>query len=173
MKKSFIPNIFTFTNLSCGIVSIYNTFYENYLLSCLFILIAGIVDRYDGKIARLFNVTSEIGKELDSLADLVSFGVAPSFLMFIIYDLSELGPLGIIGFMGLLIFPICGAYRLAKYNISTFNGFYTGIPITVVGSFMALFVLCTININLPSIVPFMLMLIGSYLMISKLKFKKF
>lgn len=172
MKKSFIPNIFTFTNLSCGIISILNTFDRNYIFSCLFILFAGIVDRYDGRIARKLDVTSEIGKELDSLADLVSFGVAPSLLMFIIYNFSSPGLLGIIGFISLLILPICGAYRLAKYNISTFDGVYTGVPITVVGCFMALFVLCTMDKNISVWIPIILVFIGSYLMVSKLKLKK-
>ncbi|ASW43418.1 CDP-diacylglycerol--serine O-phosphatidyltransferase [Clostridium isatidis] len=172
MKRSFIPNIFTFTNLSCGIMSLINAFDRNYLFSCLFILFAGIVDRYDGRIARKLNVTSEIGKELDSLADLVSFGVAPSILMFIIYNFSDLGPLGIIGFTCLLLLPICGAYRLAKYNISNFDGVYTGVPITIVGCFMALFVLCTVNKNISEWIPTILIFIGSYLMVSKFKFKK-
>ena len=85
MRKSCIPNVFTFINLSCGIISILCTFEKNYLFASFFILIAALVDRYDGRIARWLNVSSELGKELDSLADLVSFGVAPSILMFLMY----------------------------------------------------------------------------------------
>ena len=111
MKKSCIPNIFTFINLSCGIISILYTMSGNYLFACFFILIAALVDRYDGRVARWLNVSSELGKELDSLADLVSFGVAPSILTFLMYELKNVGPAGIIGIAVLLAFPICGAYR--------------------------------------------------------------
>ena len=172
MKKSSIPNIFTFINLSCGIISMLYTFKFNYLWASIFILLAGLVDRYDGRIARYLNVTSEVGKELDSLADLVSFGVAPSILMFIIYNLSEYGPFGLIGLSVLLLLPICGAFRLARYNISSFDGVYTGVPITIVGCFLAFVVLVTINISIPTIIPVLLMIVCSYLMVSNMKLKK-
>jgi len=86
MKKSCIPNVFTFINLSCGILSILSTFDKNYLWAGIFIIIAGLVDRYDGRIARYLQVSSDLGKELDSLADLVSFGVAPSILIYLLFD---------------------------------------------------------------------------------------
>lgn len=141
MRKSCIPNLFTFINLSCGIISILCTFDKNYLLACVFILVAGLVDRYDGRVARWLDVSSDLGKELDSLADLVSFGVAPSILVFILYNLREVGPGGIIGLVVLLTFPICGAFRLARYNATDFDGSFRGVPITIAGAFMALFVL--------------------------------
>lgn len=173
MRKSNIPNIFTFINLSCGILSLLSTFNSNYQLACIFILIAALVDRYDGRIARYLQVTSDLGKELDSLADLVSFGVAPSILVFLLFDFYTLGPSGIIGMIPLLIFPICGSFRLARYNASEFDGVFTGVPITVVGSILALFSLFTINKNISAIIPFLLLLLGSYLMVSKFKLKKF
>lgn len=172
MKKSSIPNIFTFINLSCGIISILSTFKFDYLWASIFILLAGLVDRYDGRIARHLNVTSEVGKELDSLADLVSFGVAPSILMYIIYNLSEYGPFGLVGLSVLLLLPICGAFRLARYNISSFDGVFTGVPITIVGCFLAIVVLVTINISIPTIIPVLLMAVCSYLMVSNMKLKK-
>ncbi|MDV4151952.1 CDP-diacylglycerol--serine O-phosphatidyltransferase [Clostridium sp. AL.422] len=172
MRKSCIPNVFTFINLSCGIISILYTFDKNYLFSCFFILIAALVDRYDGRIARWLNVSSELGKELDSLADLVSFGVAPSILTFLMYDLNNVGPLGIIGFIVLLAFPICGAYRLARYNASTFDGVFTGVPITIAGSFIAIFAFFTINRNITPWLPIILLILGSYLMVSTFKLKK-
>lgn len=172
MKKSCIPNIFTFINLSCGILSILYTFEKNYLFACFFILIAALVDRYDGRVARWLNVSSELGKELDSLADLVSFGVAPSILAFLVYNLSEFGPFGFIGIIVLLSFPICGAYRLARYNTSTFDGVFTGVPITVAGSFIAIFVFFTLNKNITQIIPVLLLILGSYLMVSTFKLKK-
>lgn len=175
MKKSSIPNLFTFANLAFGIMSILATYNENYVLSAILILLAGLVDRYDGRVARALNVSSEIGKELDSLADLVSFGVAPSILTFILYKFAELSvPYQIIGYSLVIIFPICGAYRLARYNISTFDGVFTGIPITIAGTLMAVFSIITVYaINIPIIVPIILMVAFSYLMVSTLQLKKF
>lgn len=173
MKKSCIPNIFTFINLSFGILSLLSTFEEKYKLACIFILLAALVDRYDGRIARFLNVSSDIGKELDSLADLVSFGVAPAILIFLIFDFNTLGPSGLFGYISLLLFPICGAFRLARYNASEFNGVFTGVPITVTGSFLALFALFTVNGNISAIIPFLLILLCSYLMVSTFKLKKF
>ncbi|MBE6054661.1 MAG: CDP-diacylglycerol--serine O-phosphatidyltransferase [Clostridium sartagoforme] len=172
MRKSCIPNIFTFINLSCGIMSILYTFKQNYLFACFFILIAAIVDRYDGRIARWLDVSSDLGKELDSLADLVSFGVAPSILTFLMYELNNVGPLGIIGIIVLLAFPICGAYRLARYNASSFDGVFTGVPITIVGSFIAIFAFFTIDRNVSPLIPIILLALGSYLMVSTFKLKK-
>ena len=173
MKKSCIPNIFTFINLSFGILSLLSTLEEKYKLACIFVLLAALVDRYDGRIARFLNVSSDLGKELDSLADLVSFGVAPAILIFLIFDFNTLGPSGLFGYISLLLFPICGAFRLARYNASEFNGVFTGVPITVTGSFLALFALFTVNGNISAIIPFLLILLCSYLMVSTFKLKKF
>lgn len=173
MKKSWIPNAFTFINLSFGVLAILATLESNYILSSVFIILAALVDRYDGRIARFLNVSSDLGKELDSLADLVSFGVAPSLLVFLVFNFKTLDPFGILGIIILLIFPICGAFRLARYNATTFEGVFTGVPITAAGSFMALFVLLTKNINIPNIIPICLMFICSYSMVSKFKLKKF
>lgn len=172
MKKSCIPNIFTFINLSCGIISILYTFNKNYLFACFFILIAALVDRYDGRVARWLNVSSELGKELDSLSDLVSFGVAPSILAFLMYELENVGPAGIIGTVVLLAFPICGAYRLARYNTSTFDGVFTGVPITITGSCIAIFAFFTINRHVSPWIPIILLILGAYLMVSTFKLKK-
>ena len=173
MRKSCIPNIFTFINLSCGVFSLLSTFEKQYVLASIFILIAGLVDRYDGRVARFLQVSSDLGKELDSLADLVSFGVAPSILVFLLFDFYTLGPAGILGILPLLLFPICGAFRLARYNASEFNGVFTGVPITVTGSALALFCLFTINKNISALIPLLLLLLGSYLMVSTFKLTKF
>lgn len=173
MRKSCIPNLFTFINLSFGILSILATFDGNFGLASTFIIAAGLVDRYDGRVARFLQVSSDLGKELDSLADLVSFGVAPSILIFILFNLKSYGPFGIIGIITLLIFPICGAYRLARYNTAAFDGVFTGVPITVVGCFIAIFALLSFKYTISPIIPVILMIIGSYLMVSTLKLKKF
>lgn len=172
MKKSFIPNIFTFINLSCGIFSILSSHYNNFVLGSIFILLAGFVDRYDGRIARYLQVSSELGKELDSLADLVSFGVAPSILAFFLFNLNTFGPKGILGFILLITLPICGAFRLARYNVSTFDGVFTGVPITIVGCFIALFSLISFYTTKVSFLAIIFMILGSYFMVSTMKLKK-
>ena len=172
MQKSCIPNIFTFTNLSCEVISLLLTFQEKFVLSSIFILLAGLVDRYDGRVARYLNVSSELGKELDSLADLVSFGVAPSLLIYISFNLNLIGPKGIIGTAILITLPICGAFRLARYNTSTFDGIFTGVPITIIGCFLALLGLLSNYIYIPMILSVIFMILGSYLMVSNIKLKK-
>ncbi|SHI24873.1 MULTISPECIES: CDP-diacylglycerol--serine O-phosphatidyltransferase [Clostridium] len=172
MRKSSIPNIFTFANLGFGVLSLLATYNNNYSFAAIFIIIAGLVDRYDGRIARFLQVSSELGKELDSLADLVSFGVAPAFLTFVMYDFQNLGPVGLIGYMLVIVFPVCGAFRLARYNLSTFDGVFTGIPITIAGSVIALFDLITVNSPTTQIIPIIFMIALSYLMISTFKLKK-
>ncbi|MGL5634367.1 MAG: CDP-diacylglycerol--serine O-phosphatidyltransferase [Sarcina sp.] len=173
MKKSCIPNIFTFINLGCGILSLLATFNEKFILAAVLIIIAAIVDRYDGRIARYLNVSSELGKELDSLADLVSFGVAPAILCFILFNFETFIGFGILGYAILLAFPICGAFRLARYNVTEFDGDFRGVPITVAGVAMAIYALITAGFNfLNPYIPFVLLIIFAYLMVSKIKLKK-
>lgn len=169
MKKSYLPNILTFGNLTFGLLSLIMTFEANYRFSAIFILLASLMDRYDGKVARFLQVSSSFGKELDSLADLISFGVAPSILIFNLYNFISLGYLGYICF---LIFPLAGAYRLARYNCSKFDNVYTGIPITLAGILVALYALIPLNSSTNFPLTIIIMLILSYLMVSKFKLKK-
>ncbi|SUY46357.1 CDP-diacylglycerol--serine O-phosphatidyltransferase [Clostridium putrefaciens] len=169
MKKSFLPNLFTFANLGFGIMSLLMNFRGDYKLACILIIIAGLIDRYDGTIARMLDVSSDLGKQLDSLSDLVSFGVAPSMLAYNMYNFINLG---ILGYALLIIFPICGAYRLAKFNSVEFKGFFSGIPITAAGCIMAIFGLLTLKSEINFILPILLMSVLSYLMISTIKIKK-
>ncbi|QAA31796.1 CDP-diacylglycerol--serine O-phosphatidyltransferase [Clostridium manihotivorum] len=170
MIKKWIPNLLTFANLSFGIFSIISAFKHNFIFGAAFILIAALIDRYDGRIARLLNVSSELGKELDSLSDLISFGVAPSLLLLIKY--APLSNIYIIDIGFVLLYIICGAYRLARYNTSTFNGIFTGVPITITGSLLALFSFSTPANSIYYLVSTILLVSFSYLMISKLEFKK-
>ena len=134
MFKKSIPSLFTFTNLALGIVSVLFTLNKNFFVAALLIIVSAAMDRYDGKIARFFSCTSEFGKELDSLSDLISFGTAPAILAWGYY----LKNFGILGYIICIIFPIAGAFRLARYNVSEFNNVYTGIPITIAGAVVAL-----------------------------------
>ncbi|WP_129596225.1 CDP-diacylglycerol--serine O-phosphatidyltransferase [Anaerophilus nitritogenes] len=163
MYKRQIPNLFTLLNLILGILSILFIFDEKYVLSAVLIIIAGMMDRMDGKMARKLDVVSDFGKELDSLCDLISFGLAPALLMWHL-NLMALGDIGIIV---TLVFVVCGTIRLARYNITDFEGVYLGIPITLCGGLVALMSLYSTKYvaNLNFLLITMLFL--SYAMISK------
>ncbi|MBZ4664254.1 MAG: pssA [Caloramator sp.] len=168
LKKDFIPNLFTFANLSLGMVSIMATFNNNLKLAAILIMSAALLDRYDGRIARRIGVSSELGKELDSLADLVSFGAAPAILSWQLYLIN----FGLIGYIITLLFPIAGAFRLARFNVTKFNNVFTGVPITVAGAVVALDNL--IEVYKPhSYISTVIFIIFAYLMVSKLQIKKF
>lgn len=170
VAKSTVPNLFTLGNLGFGILSIMMTFQSNYRWASIFILFAALMDRYDGRVARFLNVSSDIGKELDSLADLVSFGVAPAILIFDLYNFINLPAM--FGYVVLLLFPLAGAYRLARYNSTDFSGVFSGIPITMAGLFISMYSFLTINHPTNAPLTIVLMLVLSYLMVSKIKFKK-
>jgi CDP-diacylglycerol--serine O-phosphatidyltransferase len=173
MFKKFIPNFLTLTNLSFGVLSILELMKQNYCASALFIMMAAFIDRYDGKIARLLNVSSEIGKELDSLADLISFGVAPALLVFHKFNFLNLGTLKGIGVCCLLLYIMCGSYRLARYNISEFDGAFIGVPITVAGFILALYALVIPVSSVAVLLSIILLLLSGFCMVSKFEFKKF
>jgi CDP-diacylglycerol---serine O-phosphatidyltransferase len=168
MNKSMLPNLFTFANLSFGMLAILLTLTDSHTLAAIMIACAGFVDRYDGKIARKFNASSPIGKELDSLADLVSFGAAPAVLSWSTF----LSSYGIIGYIITILFPIAGAYRLARYNVTEFEDVFMGVPITIAGGIIALDIIIATQVVEHNIISSGLMLLLSYLMISKVKIQK-
>ena len=118
MIRSQFPNVITLGSIFLGFLSILNSFMDEYSIACYFILFAAILDSVDGKIARLFGVTSDFGKQLDSLSDLVSFCIAPSFL---IYVLFSHGMPGISGEIIACIPLFIGVIRLARFNIKEDN----------------------------------------------------
>lgn len=127
VSRKFIPSLFTILNAFAGFLSIVNTTSENFEIACWFIVYAGIFDVLDGIIARITKSVSDFGVELDSLADVISFGVAPSFLLYTIHFKNFDAP-GIVISSLILIFA---AIRLARFNISLV-GFdkekFTGVP---------------------------------------------
>ncbi|KAB3530461.1 CDP-diacylglycerol--serine O-phosphatidyltransferase [Alkaliphilus serpentinus] len=167
--KAQIPNMFTFLNLTLGILAIISILGEAYRLSALLILVAAFMDRFDGKLARKFDAESDFGKELDSLCDLISFGVAPAILIWSFH----LASVGVIGLVIIVLFAISGAYRLAKFNIIEFEGVYLGIPITLCGGIVALISLYASQYPTSVYFTGITMLFLSYAMISKrIKLKK-
>lgn len=132
--KSQAANLITICNLSFGGAAIMATLNEFYSYSVLFIFISALLDRYDGKVARKLQQESELGKQLDSMSDIISFGVAPAILMYevALVDFNTVG-------MGMAILYIsCGAFRLARFNVTEPNGYFTGLPITAAGTILTL-----------------------------------
>jgi CDP-diacylglycerol--serine O-phosphatidyltransferase len=114
--KSNIPNGFTLLNLLSGVIGIIWVLQGDILSGAYFILISAVFDFFDGFVARILKVPSEIGKELDSLADLVSFGVLPGFILFKMAELQS--NLEWLPYFTLIV-PLLSAYRLAKFNLDT------------------------------------------------------
>ncbi|AZR72645.1 CDP-diacylglycerol--serine O-phosphatidyltransferase [Anoxybacter fermentans] len=168
INKHWIPCTLTMTNLFLGILALLHAFQGKFNIAAFLIIIAACVDRADGKVARRFNLTSDFGKELDSLSDLISFGVAPAVIA---WGLS-LNELGNIGYLLTACFPISGAYRLARYNVTEFAGVFQGIPITVAGGLLSLVTLVTNRYDYHFLFYPAIILILSYLMVSKIPFQK-
>ena len=115
-KKRFFPNTLTITNMFLGFISIILIMQSEYINAGLLILLAGLMDIFDGKIARLLGISSKFGVEFDSLADTVSFCISPSLLVYSLYAYHLPFILSlVISFIPL----ICGTVRLAKYNLET------------------------------------------------------
>ena len=172
VTRSVIPNLFTAMNMFCGYLSMINSSEQNYFYAAWLIIIAAIFDALDGFAARLTNSSSELGVELDSLSDVVSFGAAPGFLIYSVY-LNQFEVFGVL-LSSLLL--IAGGFRLARFNVQLV-GFskthFTGLPIPSSGITVALFILAYIekidnkNISLV-IIPMVILL--SILMVSKIKY---
>ena len=129
--RYLLPNILTLGGVCLGISSIKFSIDGNFSLAVTLILCAAILDALDGRIARLIKGTSEFGKELDSLTDFVSFGIAPVFVLYF-WDLNKYGKLG---WAITLVYSVCCVLRLARFNLTKVeesqewkNNFFEGIP---------------------------------------------
>ena len=116
--KKHIPNIITLSNLVCGTLAVWQALQGNLICAALFIFLGAFFDFFDGMTARLLHVQSAIGKELDSLSDVVTFGVVPGFIVFSLLEsiTSQMGTMEWLKFIALLM-PALSSYRLAKFNL--------------------------------------------------------
>ena len=176
-KKSrvILPNILTLVGVCIGLTSIKFAFDGKFELSIIAVIVAGVIDGLDGRIARLIKGTSKVGKELDSLTDVISFGVAPAFIMYF-WALSEIGRLG---WLISLIYVICVALRLARFNVSSGgepswkDNFFEGIPSPAGGILVLMPLIYSFseiqffNPNYKMVVPILFIVI-SILLISKI-----
>ncbi|MGN8226478.1 CDP-diacylglycerol--serine O-phosphatidyltransferase [Gracilimonas sp. BCB1] len=179
-KKIAVPSFFTLMNLFSGFLAIISISDGDFIRGAWLIALAGLFDVFDGLMARLANATSDFGIELDSISDMVSFGVAPGFLIYS-WSLHELG------FVGIIVSalpPLCGAVRLARFNVNARlhpkPDFFVGLPIPaqaiILGAFfltfrdsLELFSFLENGVN-SALIPFIVVI--SFLMVSTLPFDK-
>ncbi len=169
-----ICNFITLLNIFCGTAAISLAINNQYVFAAILILAAAFLDMVDGKVARILKTTSSLGDNLDSLADLVSFGVAPLVLIF------TLNPqIPQIALIPLTVYLLCGVWRLARFNASPKNHLKTfsfqGLPITVAGGSIAstVWAFQKINRGSNSFILLILAMILAILMISKIKYPPF
>lgn len=173
--KAMIPNACTAANLFFGMLSILATYEGDYFWASVYIFLALIADGLDGRIARALGVSSEFGKEMDSLCDLGSFGIAPAFLA---YSFC-LHNFGTFGKAAAIIFALCGMWRLARFNVSTdvVHGFFMGLAIPAGGCIVASTTLLFSSLNIQpenfGMVYPITTIIVAYLMVSHVHYPNF
>lgn len=173
ITPSVIPNLFTAMNMFCGFLSIITASNGDYTYAAWLIFVAALFDALDGIVARLTNSSSELGVELDSLSDIVSFGAAPSYLLYSTY-FKQFDAVGIV--LSSLIL-IVGGFRLARFNIQLVGyekSFFLGLPIPSAALTIASFVLAYYDNGFSNpfkdmIIPMVLIL--SYLMVSNIRYE--
>ena len=173
--KSLLPNALTILGVCLGLSSIKFAIDLNYPMAIIAIGFAAILDTLDGRVARLIKGTSKVGKELDSLTDVISFGVAPGFIMYF-WALNEIGKFG---WMFVLVYTVCCALRLARFNLTIIDeketwkiNFFEGVPSPAAAGL----VLLPLILNLSGLIQFenyavlssIAILTTSILMVSKI-----
>ena len=178
MRKGvyILPNLFTTGNLFCGFWAIISVFQEKFFYAAVAILLACVFDVLDGKVARLSGATSKFGVQYDSLADLVSFGIAPALLAFS----WALRPYGKFGWLAAFLFVVCGALRLARFNVQSASGevkYFKGLPIPAAASMIALTILLYLRLIetdwVKDIVILVMIYILAFLMVSSIRYFSF
>jgi CDP-diacylglycerol--serine O-phosphatidyltransferase len=173
--RYLLPNILTLAGVCLGISSIKFSIDGNYSLAVTLILLAAILDALDGRIARLIKGTSEFGKELDSLTDFVSFGIAPVFTLYF----WELNTYGKLGWAITLIYSVCCVLRLARFNLTKIqeteewkNNFFEGVPSPAGGLLILMpliYELTNLNLgfNVKNLTPYLTVIVA-ILLVSKI-----
>ena len=173
-----LPGLFTVGNIFCGYVSIVRSTERDFEAAALLILVAALLDALDGRVARATGTSSEFGVQLDSIADVVSFGVAPAVLMFS-WSFSTFGR---VGWTVSFLFMICGAIRLARFNLQRSlhdRRFFVGMPIPAAAGILAASVYAhpeppdratEPHLGVPLLV---LVVLVSFLMVSRVRYRSF
>ena len=169
-----LPNLFTASSIFVGVISIVEASKGNFVLASWLILLALVFDGLDGRIARMTNTTSQFGVEFDSLADIISFGIAPAMLLYFFIG-HEFGRFGI---LVSALYVIFGAIRLARFNISTAKtdpNVFIGLPIPTAAVFVSMWILLFYKYNLEDYCMVLLFLsLGvAMLMVSNFRYPSF
>lgn len=167
--RRIVPNSISSLSLIFGILSIFNTIEQDFYYAAIFLILAVIADSLDGRAARMLGVGGDFGKELDSLCDLGSFGVAPAIMIYQ-YGMTELD---LVGKVIAAFFTIGGAMRLARFNVNagTVKGYFQGMPIPAGACCLATYVLSGYQFS-PELVALMTFVIA-VIMYSNVKFPDF
>lgn len=174
-KKFFhdnAANFVTFCNMLAGAISIIMSLNGKFRTAMAFIIIASIADRYDGKVARRLNTDSELGVQMDSMGDVISFGVAPAILVYTFRIMPLEGNIRIIGGISTMIYICAGAFRLARFNVDGMDedNSFQGMPIPIAGLIIVAMLMFGHKIG---IIPIIIAeFILALLMVSKIKIKK-
>ena len=175
MYVYILPNLMTVGNLFCGFYSILSSFKGDFKTASVMIVVAAIFDTLDGRLARLTRATSKFGAELDSLCDLVSFGVAPAMLMY----QWALSPFGRLGLMACFLFTACGALRLARFNVQVGvveKNYFQGLPIPMAAGIVASSYLAFEDMHWPatqSIPLLCVTILLAFVMVSNFRYRSF
>ena len=178
MKKAnliyILPNLFTASSIFVGVISIVEASKGHFILASWLVLLALVFDGLDGRVARMTNTTSQFGVEFDSLADIISFGIAPAMLLYFFIG-HEYGRFGI---LVSALYVIFGAIRLARFNISTAKtdpNVFIGLPIPTAAVFVSMWVLLFYKYTLEnySIILLFLALGIALLMVSNFRYPSF
>lgn len=176
--KHIIPSGITYINMFLGIGAMFISItggMNNFKLASILIILAGITDKLDGYVARRLNVASDFGRELDSLCDIISFGISPTILWWSM----NMGRLGIDKIISSIFFISAGVYRLARFNIMKEDKYIRGLPITLAGMAMAtkyildiIFRKNYINNYIINYENSLIMILLSFMMVSNFKVKR-
>jgi len=171
-----LPNLVTTASLFCGFYAIIAAIQGNFYQAALSILIAAVLDGLDGRIARITRTTSAFGIQYDSLSDLIAFGLAPAILVF----LWALKPFNRFGWMAAFLYAVCGALRLARFNVQVGqigNNYFVGLPIPAAATIVATTILFVFQIGGTGATGYLAVLIMiyvlSFLMVSNIHYPSF
>lgn len=171
---SLLPHLFTTLNLFSGFYSLIATFEGKYFHAALAILLAIVFDIFDGRLARLTGQSSKFGKEYDSLADMVSFGVAPALLIYN-YSLKAFTKMG---WVASFVYTACVALRLARFNVKPSSGIhFEGLPSPAGGAIIASTILLLLHLGIDPLykswLTIVMVYLLSYFFISPIKYPAF
>lgn len=171
-----LPNLITTASLFCGFYAIITAIQGNFYQAALSVMMAAVLDGLDGRIARMTRTTSAFGVQYDSLSDLIAFGLAPGVLVF----LWALKPFDRFGWMAAFLYVVCGALRLARFNVQVGQvnpNYFVGLPIPAAACSVAATILFVYQMggtgSTGYLVVLIMMYVLSFLMVSNIPYPSF